>query len=312
MSPANQLDPTSYQTVSPVLFLVFNRPDTTRQVFEGIRRARPPRLYVAADGPRAGRPAETGRCDKVRAIATAVDWECRVETLFRDENLGCKKAVSGGISWFFEHETEGIILEDDCLPNQSFFTFCDQMLAKYRGDTRVFIVSGYNKQQKWDRSQADYFFSNYGGIWGWASWRRAWDHYDSDMSLLGEAIDRGVLIDLLGSKQGRLRESTFKNVLEKKVDTWDYQWGFARHINNGLVCVPKVSLIENIGFGIDATHTTGVEGNHIMAEELSFPLTTNPFVVPDRRYDRLFSPSASLFRRVTRRFKAAWKRKSEK
>ena len=112
---------------SAVLFLVFNRPVTTQQVFEAIAAARPPRLYVAADGPRAGRPGETELCAEVRRIATAVDWPCEVRTLFREENLGCRRAVSGGINWFFEQEEEGIIIEDDVLPVPSFFDYCDEL-----------------------------------------------------------------------------------------------------------------------------------------------------------------------------------------
>ncbi len=129
---------------SPVLFLIFNRPDTTAKVFEAIREARPPKLYIAADGPRPNRAGEKDRCEVTRAIATQVDWPCEVKKLFRDENLGCGKAVSEAITWFFENEPEGIILEDDILPHPDFFPYCDEMLEKYRDNDRVGIISGHN------------------------------------------------------------------------------------------------------------------------------------------------------------------------
>lgn len=272
---------------SAVLFLVFNRPDTTRQVFQAIRAAKPPRLYVAADGPRQTR-MEEGLCEDVRSIATQVDWPCEVNTLFRNENLGCKRAVSSAIAWFFEREVEGIVLEDDCLPSISFFAFADQLLERYREDERVFLVSGYNKQDVWDCDGYDYFFSNYGGIWGWASWRRAWKYYDRDMTDLEDSIRKGVFENLLGAREAAVRVRQLREVKEKNVDTWDYQWGFARHKNNGLSCVPRKSLVKNIGFGKDATHTVGENQDGVEAHEMDLPLKENPYVVPDRRYDSKF------------------------
>lgn len=167
---------------SAVLFLVFNRPDTTRQVLDSIRQARPPRLYVAADGAREDRPGERERCERVRGIATDVDWPCEVHTLFRARNLGCKTAVSGGISWFFEQEEEGIILEDDVLPDQSFFVFCEELLERYRHEAKVTMISGDYFHGNNHQPTASYFFSRYTHIWGWASWRRAWQHYDREMA----------------------------------------------------------------------------------------------------------------------------------
>ena len=277
---------------SAVLFLVFNRPDTTKQVFEAIRKAQPPRLYVAADGPRADRQGERERCEEVRRIATAVDWECEVKTLFREKNLGCKIGVSGGIDWFFEHEEEGIILEDDCLPAQSFFPFCDELLNRYRDDERIFIISGYNKQQEWYSSKYDYFFSHLGGIWGWASWRRAWKYYDIEMNGLEKLIDEGFFEKLLGKSLGKERQGQLLNAKKKillgQISTWAYQWGYTRHKYQGLACVPSVSLISNIGFGTDATHTVSNSCDHIVHKEITLPLIVNNEVLPDLIYDRRF------------------------
>lgn len=158
-----------------VLFLVYKRPDTTKRVFEVIRRARPSRLYIAGDGPRSEEDGETEKVQEARRIATSVDWGCEVKTLFRDENLGCKKAVNDAISWFFEYEDAGIILEDDILPSASFFPFMQTMLEMYKKDSRVMMVTGYNIKNQWKPIENScYFFSMLGGIWGWASWRRAW------------------------------------------------------------------------------------------------------------------------------------------
>lgn len=157
-----------YPLNTAVLFLVFNRPDTTKQVFEAIRKAKPPRLYVAADGPRLNRAGEEEKVKAVREyLMDNIDWSCEVKTLFRQENLGCKYAVSGAITWFFEHEEMGIILEDDCLPSQSFFWFCEELLNRYNNDTRIFLISGFNSINKWKNNSFDYLFSYYGSIWGW-------------------------------------------------------------------------------------------------------------------------------------------------
>ena len=278
-----------------VLFLIFNRPDTTEQVFEAIRQAKPKQLFVAADGPRIDRPGEEEKCAQVRKIATQVDWDCEVKTLFRDENIGCRVAVSSAIDWFFENEEEGIILEDDCLPSQSFFWFCEELLERYRRDMRVMIVSGYNKQEIWNPGKYDYFFSHFGGIWGWASWRRAWILYDGEMKDLECFIENNYFEFLLGKRLGNVRKKQMINVIRNDVDTWAYQWGFTRHMNSGLACVPSKNLVENIGFGPEATHTTGKNRRVIKKHEINLPTHLNTIVVPNHEYDILFHEKRSFF-----------------
>lgn len=278
-----------------VLFLVFNRPDTTKQVFETIRNAKPPRLYVAADGPRPDKPVEGVKCEQVRRIATQIDWHCKVKTLFRDKNLGCGKAVSNAIDWFFENEEEGIILEDDCLPSQSFFWFCEELLERYKDDKRIMIISGYNKQETWKQDKYDYFFSYFGGIWGWASWRRSWNLYDRDMKDLDHFIENNYFEFMLGKKLGNIRKKQMINFIRNDVDTWDYQWGFARHVNSGLACVPSKSLIKNIGFGPEATHTIGRNRHIVKKHEINLPTQPNTIVVPSLEYDILFHEKSSFF-----------------
>ena len=278
-----------HQLKIPVLFLIFNRLDTTKQVFEEIRQAKPPRLYIAADGARTERPGEDQKVKVVREyVLNSIDWDCEIKTLFRDKNLGCKYAVSGGITWFFEHEEMGIILEDDCLPSQSFFWFCEELLERFKDDKRVMIISGYNKQQTWNEDKYDYFFSHFGGIWGWATWKRAWDCYDGNMSELQFCIDNNYLKYLLGEQLGRIREGQLIDTINRNIDSWDFPWGFSRHLNSGMACVPSKSLITNIGFGSDATHTKKYDGIHIIRHEIEFPLRENRIIIADRRYDLLF------------------------
>jgi len=186
---------------TPVLFLVFNRPDTTRRVFEAIRAARPARLFLVADGPRERQPDDKEKCERVRYIATDIDWDCEVKTLFRKENLGCKNGVSSAIDWFFSHVDEGIILEDDCLPTESFFWFCEELLRRYRNDSRVMQICGSNFLRGWQRNNDSYYFSGYGPIWGWASWRRAWIYYDVDMKLWPEVKEKKILLDICDGKR---------------------------------------------------------------------------------------------------------------
>lgn len=244
-----------------VLFLVFNRPDTTAQVFEAIRKAKPPRLYVAADGPRVDRAGEAERVSKVREIATAVDWPCDVKTLFREENLGCKYAVSGGISWFFEHEEQGIILEDDCLPHPDFFTFCETLLDRYATDDRVWVITGDNFQNGVRRGEASYYFSRYNHVWGWASWRRAWHKADMDIRFWPEwktsTAWREFWPDSLARKYW---EKMFDLMHRAMIDSWDYPWMASVWYYGGLTATPNVNLVSNIGFGEDATHTTPKNG----------------------------------------------------
>lgn len=260
-----------------VLFLVFNRPDTTRRVFEAIRNARPKRLYVAADGPRADRPGEEERCAEVRRIATAVDWPCEVETLFRDNNLGCKHGVSSGISWFFEHEEEGIILEDDVLPVPSFFPYCEELLARYRDDARVSAISGSNRLGPGRHVSDSYFFSRYVPIWGWASWRRAWCRYDLTMESWTHPSTPTKLNTILGGRERAVNHwiSIFNRTFYGEIDTWDYQWTYTSWMNDMVAIIPAHNLTENLGFGTGATHTTGTMPASLARNrpiDLTFPL----------------------------------------
>ena len=242
-----------------VLFLVFNRLDTTKQVFEAIREAKPPKLYIAADGARESKEGEDKKVQEVRDfILSNIDWDCEVKTLFRDNNLGCKMAVSSAIDWFFQNEEMGIILEDDCLPSQSFFWFCEELLERYKDDMRIGQISGFNYGYKNKDLKYDYFFSKYPMIWGWASWRNRWNSYSLNMIDLDEIISTNQLSLMFNKKELCKKIDIFKSVKKNLIDTWDYQWSYTLYKNSQFTIIPKNNYILNLGFGNDATHTQGV------------------------------------------------------
>ncbi len=240
---------------TPVAFLIFNRPELTKVVFEAIRQAQPQKLLVVADGPRF--PEEVQKCQKTREIINQVDWECEVLTNFSDINLGCEQRVISGIDWVFAEVEEAIILEDDCLPSQSFFQFCQTLLEHYRHDERVMHISGNQFNSRLNKTDYSYSFSKYGGTWGWASWRRAWQHFDRDMKSWSEFKTKQMMKSICSSLQEELYwTNIFDRVFNNEITTcWDYQWLYTRWIQNDLSIVPKTNLVSNIGFGADATHT---------------------------------------------------------
>jgi len=275
-----------YQTKSAVLFLIFNRPDTTGLVFEQIRLAKPTRLYVAADGPRAGRPAEAVLCAEAKAMVK-VDWDCEVKTLYRAENLGCRNGVSAAIDWFFSQEEEGIILEDDCLPANSFFRFCDTLLDKYRHDTRIRHITGCNLQhgKKW--GDASYYFSNRTHVWGWASWKRVWDGYDINLTKYAESevteklaniYDDAMVVDSW--------VNIFKESKAGKINSWAYPLDFLNFFNNSLVIIPNANLVSNIGFMPGATNTISTDDvfANIPLSEI-YDIVHPVFFVPEKKAD---------------------------
>ena len=262
---------------SAVLLIVFNRPQPTQAVVDALREARPPRLYVAADGARPGRDDDVRNSKAVREIVSQVDWPCQLVTLFREENLGCKRAVSGAIDWFFEQEEEGIILEDDCLPIRGFFPYCDELLARFRDDDRIGQICGSTFVRLKEEEQS-YTFTKYADIWGWATWRRSWRLADMAMIDWPAWRDSGGLERLTGSTPAFVDFWTkiFDATHEGRVDTWDYQWMFTAWRHGLISVMPSRSQIWNIGWGDDATHTLAAAPAYVRpAEPLSFPLNHN-------------------------------------
>ncbi|WP_208745859.1 nucleotide-diphospho-sugar transferase [Pedobacter kyonggii] len=235
---------------TPILLLIFNRPEQALLIFGQIRLQQPERLFIAADGPRADQPGEAALCETTRTtILNGIDWPCKIETLFRPDNLGCGKAVSTAIDWFFNNVEEGIILEDDCLPDPTFFSFCTVMLEKYRLNKNIMHVNGGNYQAGMLRGNGSYYFSRYAHVWGWASWRRAWQHYDFSLKCYKNDSRQGL---------NSFLQSELQSVNNAQTDTWDIQWFMSVWFNKGLVITPNISLVKNIGYGKNATHTHSV------------------------------------------------------
>tara|TARA_R110002020_G_scaffold268059_4_gene483228 strand:+ start:651 stop:1556 length:906 start_codon:yes stop_codon:yes gene_type:complete len=277
---------------TPVLLVIFNRPDCARRALEAVKNVLPSKLYISADGPRSDKPSDYQKCMETRKVVESIDWPCKVETLFRDKNLGCGKALAQAITWFFDREESGIIIEDDCIPDPSFFFFCDELLAKYKDDSRVMHISGINHNPKDVRdNDYSYFFSKLGHSWGWATWRRAWKFFDYSMKNLEEVHKKGYFNDIYPN--WIVRKYFQRKVIQTykgEIDTWDYQWEFCRLIHSGLSITPTKNLVRNIGFGEDATHTFNEVSDiaNVVVEKLKFPLQHPPFLIKDSKMENRY------------------------
>lgn len=242
---------------TPVLFLIFNRPDTTARVFSRIKQAQPARLYISSDGARADKIGEEELVRESRECVKKIDWPCQVKTVFRAQNLGCGKAVAQAIDWFFDSEEEGIILEDDCLPALSFFPFCEQLLHRYRDDEKIMHISGNNFIYPEFKVSDSYYFSKFNHIWGWATWRRAWKHYDFRMKSWSAFRNSPEMLNICAELvERKYWEEIFELIFKSEIPTsWDYQWTYTCWANRGLSILPAVNLVSNIGFAKDALHT---------------------------------------------------------
>ncbi len=274
---------------TPILFIIFNRPDTTQLVFDAIKQVKPKQLFIAADGPRPDTKDDLEKCSETRAIINQVDWECEVKTLFRTDNRGCGRGPAEAITWFFENVEEGIILEDDCIPNSDFFRFIPLMLEKYKFDERITLIIGTNFLGKWKSHRKSYFFSNFAHTWGWATWRRAWTNYDFELKQWNSETDMLLRAkfdnDLIYNRLSELFNCT-KNDIES-ISWWDYQWLFCMQISDGLCIVPSVNLVQNIGFDENATHTKIQNEAQPRLDNAYtfFPISENKRVIADRRFD---------------------------
>lgn len=295
-----------------VALFIFNRPETTQRVFEAIARARPAQLLIVADGARADRPGEGERCARARAIAERVDWSCAVRTHYAATNLGCRRRIASGLDWVFSQVDEAIILEDDCLPDATFFPFCAQLLARYRDDARVHMIRGTNLLGGRRLAQSSYYFSNFYNIWGWATWARAWRGYDVEMRQWPEMRETGFLARVLPRPEmARLVGYLFDETHAGRVDTWDYQWAMLGWQHGRVAAVPATNLITNIGHGADATHTRDAASHlaEVSIEPLTWPLVhprgVEVLAAADRREWSMVYPGragrAPLWQRVRRR-----------
>jgi len=243
-----------------IAYIVFNRPRHTRETFQAIRAARPARLFVSADGPRLDHPTDSARCKEVREIVQQIDWPCEVHRNYADQNLGLKRRVSSGLDWVFSQVESAIILEDDCLPHPDFFTFCQDLLERYKDDERIWTITGNNNQDGKKRSNDAYYFSKYGHCWGWATWRRAWMQFDGDLKFWPQwKFSQDWRNKTPDSYEQNYWIDIFDRVYQKKIDSWAYPWMATLWYHGGLTATPRVNLVTNIGIGPDATHTIADE-----------------------------------------------------
>lgn len=294
---------------TPILFIIFNRPETTRLVFDEIRKAKPIKFFIAADGPRIDKLEDIEKCKATREIVSNIDWPCEVKTLFQEKNLGCKIAVSSAIDWFFEYIEEGIILEDDCLPDQSFFHFCEELLEKYKNEEKVMMIGGFNMNTKIDIKYS-YIYSRFIHIWGWATWKRAWTKYDVEMRSWEEKTNQEKIKKIIdNNNQWKTKKWSYDKTFSGKKDTWDYQWDYACLLNHGLCIIPSKNLVKNIGFNDDATHTK--KSNACMetpSMEISFPLQHNHILKASSKYDSSLFKTKTLTERIIDKIKEKYKK----
>jgi hypothetical protein len=275
---------------TPIIFIIFNRPEHTRRVFRRIADIRPTRLLLIADGPRVGRPDEPEICEQVRSIATQVDWPCEVQTNFAATNMGCRGRIVSGLTWAFQQVERAIILEDDTLPDLSFFSFCEEMLTRYEDDRRISMIGGFNILQDNPHTHDSYYYSHLSHVWGWATWRWSWARYDEHLTHWPSIKSTGVLRNCF-SQPGQYR--FWARVFDQMhagtgPNTWDYQWVYSNLVHNALSVIPRINLVENIGFGPEATHTALHEpASSVQATPLSSPLRHPLAMIPRRDLDLL-------------------------
>jgi hypothetical protein len=293
-----------------VVFIVFNRPEVTQRVFDRIAAARPQKLLLIADGPRPDRSTDSSKVALVREIVAKVDWPCEVYRNFAEENLGCKQRVSSGLDWAFSIVEEAIILEDDCLPDMTFFSFCQELLERYRYDERVMHIGGGNYQHGIRRSSDSYYFSKYPHGWGWASWRRAWQCFDFHIKKWPElrATD-WMRTKCPSNREQQYWTDIYDRSYRAELNAWDYQWNFACWVQGGVSIVPEVNLVENIGFGPDATNTVekweGIKA--VMTGSLKGKLRHPKEILVNKKADKytfkkVFSPPSNLACRLSETF----------
>lgn len=276
----------------PVLFIVFKRPQVAMEAFKRIKKVKPQKLYLACDGPRNDKEKVLVEETK-RVILESIDWDCEVNKKFEEQNLGCAYGVLSAINWMFENETEGIILEDDCVVQDSFFRFMREMLDKYRDDNRIGMIDGANYINNVDIIDS-YCFSKFKSTNGWATWRRAWKNMDMDMKWRNTPFEKSVLVNTgFMGKDYKYWKYKLKVIDNKQASAWDWQWYFSLSANNQLSVFPKYSLVTNIGFGEGATHTTekNTPSCYIAKNELEFPLSHPKYIIPYYDFDKNFYKS---------------------
>ena len=269
--------------IAPVVLIVFNRPTLTKRVFDAIAQVQPQDLLVIADGPRPQRPDDGPKCAAARSIVDRVNWPCRLQKRFSVRNCGCKQTIATGLDWVFAVVDRAIILEDDCIPEPSFFRFCTELLDRYLDDQRVRTIAGSNFLKGKVRNEWSYHFSRFHNLSGWATWRRSWARTDLSMRMWPMIRDEGWLVDMAGGRAGaKFWVSRFDNSYGGQTDAWDYPYQFSCWLDHSLSITPNRNLISNVGSGPDATNTPYLAGfMHQETKVMQFPLVHPPFMVAD-------------------------------
>jgi len=263
----------------PILFLIYNRSEITKKAFSAIRQEKPDALFIAADGPKNGDKGDFIKCKKTREVTEEIDWKCDVHRLYRKKNLGLKTSVYQAISWFFENVNEGIILEDDCVPHPSFFTFCEEMLQKYKNDSRVMHVSGSCFLPENMTNKNAYYFSKYAQVWGWATWKRAWEKMDYKMFKWKGFNKLEKYNSIFSYYWERVYWRVMANaVMKGKINSWAYRWQFSLWENGGKSISPGKNLVRNIGLHSGTHINTNVEVLGRRAESIN----DNPVLLGDK------------------------------
>lgn len=279
------------ELTTPIVFIIFNRLDTTKEVFKQIRLAKPQELFIISDGPRKNKVGELEKVKEVRKfVEKNIDWDCKVYKNYANENMRCKKRIYSGLTWVFQNVEQAIILEDDCLPNLSFFRYCQELLNFYKYDDRVSMISGNNLIENYYKIKKDYIFSCFTPIWGWATWKRTWDRFDIDIKQWIYIKKKKILMPIFSDVEVYNKyKNIFNDVYQNKIDTWDYQFFLNQLINNKLSIIPSKNMVKNIGFNRrDALHTKGkFPYKYLKSHDVNFPININNHVVRDYKYDKL-------------------------
>lgn len=290
------------QLNTPVALIFFTRYDTFEKVFAEVRKAKPKELFLIQDGPRENHSNDLENIEKCRKIAENIDWDCKVYKNYSETNLGCGRRPASGISWVFEHTDRVIILEDDCIPCETFFPYCEEMLERYKDDERISYISGLNHFEEWDCDKFSYFFTKTGAIWGWATWKRAWARYDYYVNAINNTYTKKMLLyqfcdKYAGERRIKTWEETYIDLKNnKKLSFWDAQWGIVKFSQSQFVIVPKYNQIHNIGVGASSSHAQNVNYTKykkyknfvfIPMKKLEFPLVHQDYCMCDNEYDRL-------------------------
>ncbi|OJU09977.1 MAG: hypothetical protein BGN88_02705 [Clostridiales bacterium 43-6] len=283
---------------TPVALVFFIRPETFRRVFDAVKKARPAKLFLIQDGPRAGYPEDMEKILACRKIAEEIDWDCEIYKNYSEVNLGCGVRPYSGISWVFEHVDRAIILEGDCIPDESFFGFCDALLEQYKDDERIAMISGLNHFGTYDCGKNDYFFGKTGAIWGWATWKRVWAQYDYRLRSMDDT--RLLQRDIRHNRAGKRIIRHLKTTRQKdgmNVSYWDTQWDYIKYSQSMLCIIPAKNLICNVGIGTGSTHSASEisllpkkigDFFYKPVYPVSLPLSAPPTVLCSHDYDKRY------------------------